>query len=238
VVRGSLTIHRRLRPGDLGAIIAHHGRLHARSGLGFESGIAARVAQAVLRGFPSEREAIWIVEEAGEHVGSVALTDEGDAEARVRWIAFSPRVRRRGLEKQLIDDAIAEARRLGFRRTTIETPESLMSTADAQRRAALARYATYRWGNDVLSPTESLEALLGGARAGILRRLDRERTVGELARLIDSVPSSASGHVRVLVAAGLAAREQRGRHVLVRRTVRGAALLALYEPACPVSHDR
>jgi DNA-binding transcriptional ArsR family regulator len=183
-----------------------------------------------LRGFPSEREAIWIVEEAGDHVGSVALTDEGDGEARLRWIAFSRRARAGGLEQQLLDDAIAEARKLGFRRTTIETVENLTSAADAEWLSSWARYATYRWGSDLMSPTASLESLLGSPRARILRRLDRDCTVGELARLIRSVPSAASSHVRVLVTAGLAARERRGRHVLVRRTLRGAALLALYEP--------
>jgi DNA-binding MarR family transcriptional regulator len=42
------------------------------------------------------------------------------------------------------------------------------------------------------------------------------------------VPSAATHHVTALEAAGLVTRERSGRHVLVRRTARGDALLELY----------
>ena len=45
------------------------------------------------------------------------------------------------------------------------------------------------------------------------------------------MPSAATHHVSALEAAGLVRRERRGRHVVVRRTARGEALLALYEVA-------
>ena len=76
-----------------------------------------------------------------------------------------------------------------------------------------------------------LDALLGEPRAKILRRLDRPATAGELAQALLAVPSAATHHVSALEAAGLVRRERRGRHVVVRRTARGEALLALYEVA-------
>jgi DNA-binding transcriptional ArsR family regulator len=75
----------------------------------------------------------------------------------------------------------------------------------------------------------SLEALVGDQRARILRRLDRPATAGSLAELIVATPSAATHHLGALERAGLAARERHGRFVLVRRTARGTALLALYE---------
>src|SRR5438093_10636824 len=82
-----ISIRRELRPGDLGAIIEHHGRTYAREhGLdsSFEAHVAASVARAALRGFPGASEAIWIVERAGGHAGSLALPDEGAGEGCLR----------------------------------------------------------------------------------------------------------------------------------------------------------
>ena len=89
----SPTIRRELRPGDLGRIVAHHGAVYAAEyGVDstFEAHVAASVAAAGKRGFPREREGIWIVEVDGAHAGSVALTDEGDGLAALRWVVLDP----------------------------------------------------------------------------------------------------------------------------------------------------
>ena len=86
-------------------------------------------------------------------------------------------------------------------------------------------------GEWLLPESADLDALLGAQRAKILRRLDRPATAGELAQALLAVPSAATHHVTALEAAGLVRRERRGRHVVVRRTARGEALLALYESA-------
>jgi DNA-binding transcriptional ArsR family regulator len=76
--------------------------------------------------------------------------------------------------------------------------------------------------------SDALEALLGIPRAEILRALERPTSVGRLAEGLHAVPSAATHHVAALEAAGLVARDRRGRHVMVRRTGRGEALLELY----------
>ena len=77
----------------------------------------------------------------------------------------------------------------------------------------------------------SLEALLGVPRARLLRELERPANNSMLAERLATVPSAATHHVSALEAAGLVARSRDGRHVLVQRTERGEALLALYEAA-------
>lgn len=74
----------------------------------------------------------------------------------------------------------------------------------------------------------SLEALLGTPRATLLRVLERPASAGAIAEALHATPSVASHHIATLERAGLARRERRGRHVLVWRTRRGAALLDLY----------
>jgi DNA-binding transcriptional ArsR family regulator len=78
-------------------------------------------------------------------------------------------------------------------------------------------------------PAAALESLLGVPRAEILRALGCPTSIGRLAEALRSVPSAATHHVTALEAAGLVARDRSGRHVLVRRTERGEALLALYD---------
>jgi DNA-binding transcriptional ArsR family regulator len=83
-------------------------------------------------------------------------------------------------------------------------------------------------------PAGALESLLGAPRAAILRALGCPISIGRLAETLRSVPSAATHHVSALEAAGLVTRDRTGRHVLVRRTERGEALLALYEEAAPL----
>jgi DNA-binding transcriptional ArsR family regulator len=74
-----------------------------------------------------------------------------------------------------------------------------------------------------------LEALLGAARARVLRALDSPINAGTIAHMLQAVPSAATHHIGVLERAGLVARRRDGRHVMVTRTLRGTALIGLYE---------
>ena len=81
------------------------------------------------------------------------------------------------------------------------------------------------------SASESLEALLGGPRAAILVALTTPKHPGQLAEQLFFAPSSVTHHLAALEAAQLVTRERQGRHFLVKRTARAAAVLALYERA-------
>lgn len=96
-------------------------------------------------------------------------------------------------------------------------------------RAAYSLPESWRAFDDQAPPPASLEALIGAQRARLLRRLDVPQTAGRLAEALHLAPSGVTFHVRAMEAAGLVTRERDGRHVLVRRTERGHALLALYE---------
>jgi DNA-binding MarR family transcriptional regulator len=78
---------------------------------------------------------------------------------------------------------------------------------------------------------DSLEALLGSARAAVLLALDDRRGPGDVAERLLLTPSGVSHHLGALESAGLVTRTRLGRRVAIRRTGRAIALLALYDRA-------
>jgi GNAT superfamily N-acetyltransferase len=149
-------IRREFRPGDPGAIIAHHQRvIPDEFGLNseFMSMIAKAIAEAESRGWPTEREGIWIVERDGAHAGSMALTDEGDTGV-VRWVLLDPNLRGQGLGRRLLAELLAKAREVGYERLRLETFSELRAAAHLYREAGfeLIREETgLRWGRESIT---------------------------------------------------------------------------------------
>jgi GNAT superfamily N-acetyltransferase len=130
------TIRRDLRPGDFGAIVAHHGATYCPEyGVDstFEAHVAASVAEAGKRGFPRQGEAIWIVEVDGEHAGSLGLSDEGERVGMVRWFVLDARLRGQGLGRRLLDELLAEAEEAGYLTLELETFGDLRAAAHLYR---------------------------------------------------------------------------------------------------------
>jgi ribosomal protein S18 acetylase RimI-like enzyme len=146
-----------LRPGDLEAIVAHHRRVYgAEYGVDSRFGdfVAAAVARAAERGFPTERETIRIVELDGEHVGSIGLTDEGADEAAIRWVVFSPAVRGRGLGRRLLREMLSFAEEHGYRMVWLETFSELEAAAHLYRDhgfVVTGADTAPRWGRDTIT---------------------------------------------------------------------------------------
>ena len=126
-----ITVRRELRPGDLGEIIRLHGVLYPREydlSPNMERHVALAVTTAVEHGWP-ENGAVWILERDGEFAGSIALTDEGDGLAALRWFLFDPSVRGLGFGRRLVGELVAEAEKRGFERIWLETLAILTTAA-------------------------------------------------------------------------------------------------------------
>lgn len=151
------TIRRDLRPGDLGAIIAHHGRVYAHDhGLdaSFEAHVGASVAAAGKRGWPGAGEGVWIVEHRGTHAGSVALTDEGEGTAALRWVVLDSSLRGQGLGRRMVGEAIELAEQAGYEMIGLETFSELTAAAQIYRSHGFELLWTdtaARWGRDRIS---------------------------------------------------------------------------------------
>jgi ribosomal protein S18 acetylase RimI-like enzyme len=156
-VRGEVSIRRYLRPGDLGAIVAHHGRVYAPEyGVDqtFEASVGAAVVAAGKRGWPRANEGIWIVELDGRHAGSLGLTDEGDGLAALRWFVLDPELRGQGLGRRLVAELVAKARSEEYAVLGLETFSELRAAAHIYRSHGFElQWAQTgpRWGRDELT---------------------------------------------------------------------------------------
>jgi ribosomal protein S18 acetylase RimI-like enzyme len=152
-----VTVRNEFRPGDLEAIVAHHRRVYGEEyGVDSRFGdfVAAAVARAAERGFPGERDAIRIVELDGAHAGSIGLSDEGDGEAAIRWVVFSPEVRGNGLGRRLLGELLAFAEDQGYSRVWLETFSELRAAAHLYREhgfVVTGEDTAPRWGRAAIT---------------------------------------------------------------------------------------
>ena len=74
-----------------------------------------------------------IVEREGKHAGSLAMTDEGDGVACVRFFVLEPELRGEGLGRRLLRELLDAARARGFERVVLETFSELTAAAHLYR---------------------------------------------------------------------------------------------------------
>lgn len=154
---GAVEVRRELRPGDYGAIIEMHGRLYARDhgvDSSFEAMVAASVTRAAMRGFPRERERLWVVERDGAFSGCIGLTDEDGESGMVRWVLLDPALRGRGLGKRLIAEVVEFAREAGYERLELETFSELRRAAEIYRShgfTVTSEEVGPKWGRETIT---------------------------------------------------------------------------------------
>ena len=130
-------ITRQPAPGDIGWVIERHGAVYAEEyGLNhrFEA-LVAQIAGAFLNEHDPAREQGWIAEWDGVRVGSVFLMRETDDIGKLRLLLVEPTARGMGMGKQLVDECIAFARQVGYRRMTLWTNDILIAARGIYRAA-------------------------------------------------------------------------------------------------------
>jgi len=157
----ALLVRSELRPGDLGAIVAMHGRLYAAEH-GFDTTFEAYVAGplgecAARRG---ERERVWIAESGERIVGSIAIVAASESLALLRWFLVDPEARGHGLGTTLLNRAVVFCRAAGYASIDLWTVSALATAARLYERAGfrlLQERAGRRWGVDVVEQRYGLD---------------------------------------------------------------------------------
>lgn len=115
------------RPGDMGWVIAAHGRIYATE-FGWDhtfEAMVADIAAAFLRDFDPEREHCWMAEIDGVPVGSVTIVSKSRAEAQLRLLIIDPSARGLRLGERLVDECIRFAKSKGYGKLVLWTNDNL-----------------------------------------------------------------------------------------------------------------
>lgn len=132
------------RPGDIGWVISAHGAFYAQE-FGWNEDfevLVAEIAAQFMRKFNPEREHCWIAEMDGDPVGSVFLVEQSRTVAKLRLLILDPRARGHGIGKRLVDECIARARKLGYRKLTLWTQSNLLAAREIYRKAGFKLAST------------------------------------------------------------------------------------------------
>jgi len=115
-----------LRAGDLGRVIALHGKCYSELpgfGIAFEAFVARTLAEYVLETGANGR--IWLAERDGELVGCAAIVLRDKQQAQLRWVLVDESARGAGLGKELVSRALRFARDNACSRVILETTDGL-----------------------------------------------------------------------------------------------------------------
>ena len=115
------------RAGDIGWVIAAHGRLYAEE-YGWDQSFEALVAEIAgrfLRAFKPGRERCFIADLDGAPAGSAFVVQEDEETAKLRLVLVEKRAQGLGLGKALVREAVGFARAAGYRRMVLWTNDIL-----------------------------------------------------------------------------------------------------------------
>jgi len=132
-------------PGDIGWIIHRHGVVYSEE-YGFDETFEALVAEILvqfIRKNDPKRECIWIAEQDGERVGAVMIVDAGEQIAQLRLLLVEPRVRGRGIGKQLINECIKFSKRNRYRKIKLWTQSNLLEARHLYAKAGFKMVDEY-----------------------------------------------------------------------------------------------
>ena len=113
-----LYIRRAVEPGDLGEVIALHGRLYAAE-YRMDQTMEAYCGEGICQ-FALDRAELgesvgemWVAQEDGRILGSIAMLAE-EGMGRLRWLLLHPDLRGRGAGRALVEVSLDYARDRGF----------------------------------------------------------------------------------------------------------------------------
>ena len=141
------------RPGDLGWIVAEHGRLYAEE-YGWDGsfeGFVAEIAARFIRDYDAAGDGCWLAERDGEILGSIMLVRQSVKTAKLRLFLVRPEARGLGVGKALVAQCLRFARQAGYRKVSLWTQSGLDAARHIYEAAGfklIREEPHHSWGRD------------------------------------------------------------------------------------------
>jgi N-acetylglutamate synthase-like GNAT family acetyltransferase len=151
-----------IRPGDIGAIVRMHGEVYGAE-QGWDWTFEAYVADTLARfaeQFDPRTDRLWLAEDAGEVVGSIAIVHAEPGVAQLRWYLVHPSARGSGIGRRLLHDAIAFCRAASYTRIFLLTASDLPASAHLYGEAgfvATSHTSCTMWGAALIEERHELQ---------------------------------------------------------------------------------
>lgn len=152
----AIKTHDAWTPGAIGDIAALHARHYAEShgfGAFFEAKVARELGEFMLR-FDPARDLFRCATGEGRVLGSLVLDcGEDPGSAHLRWFIMDPGLRGQGLGRRWLDEAIAQARRIGAPQIHLWTLAGLEAAAHLYTTAGFTltdEVEAEQWGRRVI----------------------------------------------------------------------------------------
>jgi GNAT superfamily N-acetyltransferase len=142
------------RPGDVGEVIALHGRLYADE-YGLDATFEGYVASGMGEWLTGPRPApgrLWVADDDGRVVAAVGLTGLSPQVGQLRWFLVDAAARGRGLGRELLALVVVFARASGYEQLMLETFSELEGAAHLYRADGFAlvdTWVTTLWGREL-----------------------------------------------------------------------------------------
>jgi ribosomal protein S18 acetylase RimI-like enzyme len=134
------------RPGDVGEVIALHGRVYAQE-YGLDVTMETHVASGLaewLRGSRDLPGRLWVADGDVRIAGCIGVTGLSSETARLRWFVVDPAHRGQGLGSALLAELMGFVRASGYRRVELETFSELTGAARLYQAAGFERTGAER----------------------------------------------------------------------------------------------
>ena len=126
IIMNDILIRSNIQCGDIGSVIFLHGKYAAIENgydFTFEAYVAEPLSQFVLN--QNEREKIWLVEYNDQVSGSIAICQNTNSVAQLRWFILAPQLRGKKIGSKLLSAAISFAKKSGYSTVQLWTESNL-----------------------------------------------------------------------------------------------------------------
>jgi ribosomal protein S18 acetylase RimI-like enzyme len=136
-----MQIRTNIQPGDIGHIIYLHSTFYAEEhnlDHTFEGYVASGLGEFA-KAFDDRKDCLWVAEDEGHIVGSIAIAGHNHLTAQLRWFLVAPQARGCGLGGRLLQSTLDFCRERGFKSIFLWTLSDLKAAAHLYQRAGFVR---------------------------------------------------------------------------------------------------